>query len=187
MARDIFQPVGQGCPNLPPDIMTLQMLLNDVADLWIEKPGDCRFSPVDGQITQQFQAALAKFQERSNDMKMEGNKIQPGGFTVSRLNAWQQDKPLSREGTYTCIHGAPITIISTGKVDLRLDTLGVNAVMMVAGCPNMIGPQPAPCMTARFLSSPNPNLVSQSTPSLVIGAMGPSGPMMVVNPGTRYV
>jgi hypothetical protein len=51
----------------------------------------------------------------------------------------------------------------------------------------MIGPQPAPCMQARFLGSISPNLVDTSTPSLCTGAMGASGPMIVVNPGTRYV
>lgn len=187
MAKDIIQQVGQGCPNLLDDIMTLQTLLNAVPDLWIERPGDCQFNSIDGIITPQFRAALTKFQERSMDMRQEGSKIMPGGFTVSRLNAWQSDPPLSRHGTFTCPHGGIVTVVGTGKPEPRLDTLSINATLVVAGCPMMMGAQPAPCLQARFLGTSTPNLVSVSTPSLCTGAMGPSGPIMVLNAGTRYI
>lgn len=172
---------------MPVDIMTLQMLLNDVVDLFIEKPGDLQFNQIDGIVTPQLQTAIAKFQERSPDMVREGNKLMPGGFTLSRLNAWQKQQPISREGTLMCPHGGMIKVMSTGKPDLRLDTLGVGAVMMVSGCPMVVGTMPAPCLTAKFLGGLYPNLVDTSTPSICTGAMGPSGPIRVVATGARYV
>jgi hypothetical protein len=187
MAKDIFQPVGKDCPNTPVDIMTLQMLLNDVVDLFIEKPGDLRFDQIDGMVSPQLQQAIAKFQERSPDMVREGNKILPGGFTMSRLNAWQKQQPVSREGSMMCPHGGMVTVIATGKADPRLDTLSVTASMVVSGCPNMIGAMPAPCQSAKFLGGLYPNLVDTTTPSLCTGVMGAAGPLRVVATGARYV
>ena len=51
MAKDLLQPVGKDCPNMPVDIMTLQMLLNDVVDLFIEKPGDLQLNYIDRLVT----------------------------------------------------------------------------------------------------------------------------------------
>jgi hypothetical protein len=187
MAKDIFQPVGQGCVNSPVDIMTLQMLLNDVVDLYLEKPGDVRFDTIDGQVTPLLQSAIAKFQSRSTDMQQEGNKLQPGGFTLSRLNAWQKQQPISRDGTLMCPHGGTIKVLTTGKADPRIDTLGVGAAMIVAGCPMVIGAMPAPCLNAKFLGGLYPNLVDTSTPSLCFGAMAPGGPIIVAASGARYV
>jgi hypothetical protein len=120
-------------------------------------------------------------------MVREGSKIMPGGFTMSRLNAWQLQQPISREGSMMCPHGGTVTVVATGKSDPRIDTLAVSAVMQVSGCPMMIGATPAPCQSAKFLGGMYPNMVDTSTPSLCTGAMGPSGPIRVVSTGTRYV
>ena len=70
MARDIMQPVGENCANLPSDIMLLQELLNRVPDLLTGAPGSEKLRQ-DGQLSPAFINALNAYQMRTPAMQFE--------------------------------------------------------------------------------------------------------------------
>jgi hypothetical protein len=78
----ISRTVGKDAPNIPGDVRTVQSLLNDVPD---KEGGPDPKLAVDGLCWGKTLAAIRKFQ--STFMKWPDERVDPGGRTLTQLNA----------------------------------------------------------------------------------------------------
>lgn len=185
MAKDLINAVGKNCPNLQPDVRLLQEMLNRVAGLSVDSSKFDKL-PLDGQISPLFVALLNKYQERSPAMMLEKDRVEPGSVTVAWLNSWDPQPPLTRSATLLCPHGGRVNVVTTGKANGMDDTLGRNAMLMVAGCPFFAPPLgPSPCMTAKFIATGSLiNFVDNSAVGLCFNRMNvPQGNLIIATNG----
>jgi peptidoglycan hydrolase-like protein with peptidoglycan-binding domain len=90
MARTISASVGVNASNRKTDVITVQELLNKVPAV---QGGPAVKLKVDGLCWQKTQAAIRNFQSRNMGHKWPDGRVDPGGATLARLNAFDEQQP----------------------------------------------------------------------------------------------
>jgi len=184
MASVIGASVGRaGALNRPPDVLTVQRLLNQVP------PASAGpFPPLvpDGMCGEKTMGAIQKFQIRHFGWSGADGRVDPGGQTLRKLNEF--DVPFLTNGSVLiCPHGAPVQAIlgslgSRPSVFPGLVALALTDVFIVNGCP-FVASQPSPCMTAQwFNATPAGFLNVQSFGICVSAVQIPQGPVVIAAP-----
>jgi hypothetical protein len=90
MARTISASVGVNAANRKPDVATVQDLLNRVPPL---QGGPQVKLKIDGLCWQKTQTAIRNFQSKNIGHKWPDGRVDPGGSTLTRLNAFDEPSP----------------------------------------------------------------------------------------------
>jgi len=173
---------GQGGRNMPPDVVTVQQLLNQVPNA---QGGP--FPPLisDGLCGPKTVAAIQSFQLAHFGWKGADSRVDPNGPTLAKLNEFDPFPPLTTASVLRCLHGGTIITpqVVAGLKDRLIfkgsPVLKATDTFVVAGCPFAVG-GPSPCLGARWVGGPSDPLDRRSIGLCLSVAQAPQGPVVIV-------
>jgi hypothetical protein len=178
MIETISASVGSmGGRNRPPDVITVQQLLNRVP-----LGQGCPFPElqVDGLCGFKTISAILRFQLQHFGWQGRDGRVDPDGRTLEKLNELTQFaqpalRPLTKSSQMSCPHGGSVSVM---QVQNGNPVLSANDQFFVAGC----ALQPVPCAEVKWLVPFGTALNELSQGWCITAAKVPQGPVIVLAP-----
>jgi hypothetical protein len=175
-----------GGVNRPPDVTTVQELLNNVPT---GSGGPVPPLAVDGLCGPKTIGAIQRFQRHHFGWPGTDGRVDPGGPTLHKLNEYDTRgvpnpfPPLTMASTMICPHGGRITAVASSAPTASggPPRLRASDTFIIAGCPFIMGGMPSPCMSVQWMSGPTDPLDRRSVGLCFSAAHVPQGPVVIVS------